>query len=157
MIPRDTELVIFDADGTLRWVTVPGQHYPLKPDQWQLMPGVRERLLDLSRQPLKFAIASNQHGVALQLLDRGSAEAMLRATWEAACGPLSPQVQIEMCVCLPDADCPRRKPQPGMLLAILAAQRIAPARALYVGDLEIDELAAQRAGVKFRWARDFFG
>jgi len=91
------------------------------------------------------------------LLDRGSAEAMLRATWETACGPLAPPLQIEMCVCSPDADCPRRKLQLGMLLAIWATHRIAPERALYVRDLPIDELAAQRAGVKFRWAKDFFG
>src|SRR4051794_15098562 len=47
MIEDDLELVIFDADGTLRYVTVPGQHYPLRPEEWRLMPGVRETLAAL--------------------------------------------------------------------------------------------------------------
>lgn len=156
MIDPELELVIFDADGTLRWVTVPGQHYPLKPDQWRLMPRVQDVVSELARRPLKFAMASNQHGVALGLLDRALAEAMLRATWEAACGPAAPPVHIEMCVCLPDAQCPRKKPEPGMLLAILKAFSVDPQRALYVGDLAVDELAARRAKVHFQWAGEFF-
>jgi phosphoglycolate phosphatase-like HAD superfamily hydrolase len=44
-----------------------------------------------------------------------------------------------------------------MLLRILRRFEAAPDEALYVGDLDIDEQAARRAGVAFRWARDFFG
>lgn len=34
---------------------------------------------------------------------------------------------------------------------------VAPADALFVGDLAIDEEAARRAQVPFRWANDIFG
>ncbi|HKO51449.1 MAG TPA: HAD-IIIA family hydrolase [Polyangiaceae bacterium] len=156
MIDSDIELVIFDADGTLRYVTVPGQHYPLRPEQWRLIPTVRETLASLPAQRLKFGIASNQHGVALGLLTRADAEAMLVDTWHSAFGPDGPQALVEMCVCLPDASCPRRKPEPGMLQSLLRRHSVSAARALYVGDLRIDQLAAANANVRFRWAHDFF-
>jgi D-glycero-D-manno-heptose 1,7-bisphosphate phosphatase len=113
----------------------------------------------LARLPssrLKFGIASNQHGVALGQLSRAEAEAMLVATWRAACGPGEPQALIEMCVCLPDATCARRKPGPGMLQSLLRRHGVAAERALYVGDLPIDQRAAADAKVRFSWASEFF-
>jgi D-glycero-D-manno-heptose 1,7-bisphosphate phosphatase len=156
MIDDDIELLIFDADGTLRYVTVPGQHYPLRSDEWRLMPRVRETLASLPRSRLKFGIASNQHGVALGQLRRADAEAMLVATWHSAFGPGAPDVLLELCVCLPDAACPRRKPAPGMLQSLMVRHGVAPERVLYVGDLAIDQRAAASANVRFSWARDFF-
>src|SRR4051812_41393120 len=108
------ELVIFDADGTLRYVTVPGQHYPLSPSEWRLMPGVPQKLATLVRSTRYFGLASNQPGVALGQLTRALAEELLRATWAAAAGPAAPEPLLEMCVCLPDTDCERHKPRPGM-------------------------------------------
>lgn len=156
MVDLSTELVIFDADGTLRYVTVPGQHYPLRADEWRLMPGVVETMAALPRSRLKFGIASNQHGVALGLLTATEAEALLRAAWSAAFAGSAPEVLLEMCVCRPDARCPRRKPEPGMLMSLLRRHGVPPQRALYVGDLPIDASAAASAGVRFCWARDFF-
>jgi len=156
VIDLDIELVIFDADGTLRYVTVPGQHYPLRPEEWRLMPSVRDTLAALPRSQLKFGIASNQHGVALGELTRADAEAMLIATWYAALGPSAPTPTIELCVCLPDSACARRKPGPGMLQALMRRHGVSPNRVLYVGDLPIDRQAAANAAVRFRWAREFF-
>lgn len=156
MIERDLELVIFDADGTLRYVTVPGQHYPLRPEEWRLMPWVRETLAALRPLQLKFGIASNQHGVALGLLTRAEAEGMLIATWHEAFGPGAPSPMLELCTCLPDAPCARRKPAPGMLQSLMHRHRVTPDRVLYVGDLPIDQQAAASAKVRFRWAQEFF-
>jgi D-glycero-D-manno-heptose 1,7-bisphosphate phosphatase len=156
MIDRDTELVIFDADGTLRYVTVPGQHYPIHPGEWRLMPRVPETMAALPAARLKFGIASNQHGVALGLLSRAQAEAMLVATWHAAWGPGAPEALVEMCTCLPEAPCSRRKPAPGMLQALMRRHDVVPERVLYVGDLPIDRQAAAAAKVRFSWAHDFF-
>jgi D-glycero-D-manno-heptose 1,7-bisphosphate phosphatase len=156
MIDSNIELVIFDADGTLRYVTVPGQHYPLCPEEWRLMPRVRETLRMLPASRLKFGIASNQHGVALGQLTRAEAEAMLLATWQAAFGPAAPRPLLELCVCLPDAPCPRRKPGPGMLQSLMRRHRVAPEHVLYVGDLAIDREAAANANVRFIWAHEFF-
>jgi D-glycero-D-manno-heptose 1,7-bisphosphate phosphatase len=155
-IDREIDLLIFDADGTLRYVTVPGQHYPIHPDEWRLMPGVREAFAALPVSRLKFGIASNQHGVALGQLSRQEAEGMLIATWNAALWPGATRPLVEMCVCLPDAPCPRRKPGPGMLESLLRRSGVAAERTLYVGDLPIDQRAANDAHVRFSWAHEFF-
>lgn len=44
-----------------------------------------------------------------------------------------------------------RKPAPEPLLAALDALAVDPADALFVGDSETDELAAERAGIAFRY------
>ena len=49
-----------------------------------------------------------------------------------------------------------RKPAPGMLLAACSRSSVLPSEALFVGDMESDELAAFNAGCAFRWADEFF-
>src|SRR4051812_5888891 len=60
--PASVALVIFDADGTLRRTLVPGQPCPCSPDEWALMPGVRETLaaVDWRARHLRVGVASNQ-------------------------------------------------------------------------------------------------
>jgi HAD superfamily hydrolase (TIGR01662 family) len=155
-LPR---VLIFDADGTLRWTTVAGQPCPKAPHEWRLMPGVRERLgaLDWGPRGHRLGIASNQDGVPLGDLSREMAGRLLRDVAEAAIGFLPDDAAIEMCVCDPREPCPCRKPAPGMLQRILRRFGASPGEALFVGDLDIDREAAHRAGVAFEWARDFFG
>jgi phosphoglycolate phosphatase-like HAD superfamily hydrolase len=45
-----------------------------------------------------------------------------------------------------------RKPDPGPLLAALEPLGVSPDRALFVGDSESDAVAADRAGMEFRYA-----
>lgn len=158
-VERLPRVLIFDADGTLRWTTVPGQPSPKAPHEWQLMPGVRERLSALEWGPRghRLGIASNQDGVPLGDLPREMAARLLHDTVAAAIGFVPPDAAIEMCVCDPREPCPCRKPAPGMLLSILRRFHASPAEALYVGDLEIDRQAAGRAGIPFEWAGSFFG
>ena len=61
------ELVISDAGGTLRYVTVPGQHYPIPIHQheWRSMPSVQATAAALPVSELELGIASNQPGAAL--------------------------------------------------------------------------------------------
>jgi len=121
-----------------------------------LMPGVARTMARLPIQRLKFGIASNQHGVALRELSRGLAEELLLATWRAAFADGAPPVAVEMCTCLPNAACERRKPRPGMLRALMERYRVPPGRVLFVGDLPIDASAAAAAEVRFAWASEFF-
>jgi D-glycero-D-manno-heptose 1,7-bisphosphate phosphatase len=152
-------VLIFDADGTLRYTTVPGQPAPKAAHEWRLMPGVRERLsnLDWGAGGHRLGIASNQDGVALGELTLELAERLLRDAVEAAIGFVPADAAIELCACALEPPCACHKPAPGMLLRILRRFAAAPDEALYVGDLDIDEQAARRAGVAFQWARDFFG
>ena len=155
-LPR---LLIFDADGTLRWTKVPGQPWPNRPGEWELMPNVRATLgaLDWSDRGHCLGIASNQNGVALGHLTRSMARRLLREMVEAAVGFVPAPAAIEMCTCSPSTACPCRKPMPGMILRVLERFSLPAGDALYVGDLEIDREAAWRAGVGFEWATDFFG
>ncbi len=155
-LPR---LLVFDADGTLRWTVVPDQPCPKRPGEWRLLPGVAEtlRALDWGPGGHKLGIASNQDGVALGEITASMARRLLHETVEQALGFIPEDAAIEMCTCTPDRHCPRHKPEPGMLLAILERFGLSPGDALFVGDLEIDREAARRAGVGFAWAHDFFG
>jgi D-glycero-D-manno-heptose 1,7-bisphosphate phosphatase len=159
VVTRLPQLLVFDADGTLRWTLVPGQPCPNAPGEWRLLPGVAERLraLDWGPRGHRLGIASNQNGVALGYLSARMARRLLRETVEEALGFVPGDAAIEMCTCSPRRRCPCRKPAPGMLHRILRRFGLPPQEALFVGDLEIDREAAARAGVGFAWAHEFFG
>lgn len=153
-------LYIFDVDGTLRWTTVEGQKYPLAKDQWRLMPNVAARLAQIawSDSGPWLAVASNQTGVGEGLISRQLAHDLIVDTLTAALGRPPPQsCEITMCCCHPGLHCDCRKPEPGMLLHLLARYRVPANKALFVGDLPIDEASAHRAGIPFMWAAQFFG
>lgn len=56
-----------------------------------------------------------------------------------------------------NANDPRRKPNPGMLLEGMKHVGVEASETLFVGDRDEDEQAAKNAGVDFVWAKDFFG
>lgn len=156
--PRRVRLYIFDADGTLRWTTVPGQKYPLHSNQWQLMPNVSGRLraIPWSASGPWLGIASNQNGVAAGELSNHMARQLMEGMLIAALGSIPEGTRIELCTCDETVACDCRKPAPGLLLRQLAHFGVAPDEALYVGDLDIDAEAARRAGIAFIRARHFF-
>lgn len=153
-----TRLYIFDADGTLRWTTVPGQRYPLNSGEWRLMPNVAARLAAIpwSAEGPWLAIASNQDGVAAGELSEAAARGLMREMLVAALGKLPHETRIAMCICGEHAGCGCRKPAPGLLLRLLVDYRVAPRDALFVGDLDSDAEAARRAGIPFCPAAEFF-
>ena len=153
------KLYIFDADGTLRRSTVPGRPCPNKPGEWELIPGVRERLagIDWGPRGARFGVATNQGGVGLGYLSLGVARGMLVEMVEQAFGLRPPPGSIEICWHAPFRNCPCRKPKPEMLLRLMRRFRAGEHETLFVGDMETDEEAARRAGTRFAWAHDFFG
>lgn len=154
-------LIIFDADSTLRRCTVPGQPCPNRPDEWELMPGVRERLAALGRRYV--AVVSNQGGVALGLLSSSMAISLLSdMAQEAFTDEQMRTCRIYICPHNPKASCRCRKPSPLMLYQAMECAEpsgpgISPVETLYVGDMQSDKEAADRAGVDFLWAWQFFG
>lgn len=153
------KLYVFDADGTLRRSTVPGRPCPNGPGDWELIPGVRERLAEITWGPggASFGVATNQGGVGLGYLTYATARALLEEMVAQALGVAPPPGAIEICPHAPHWNCPCRKPKPEMLLRLMRRFRAAPEETLFVGDMERDEEAARRAGTHFTWARDFFG
>ena len=155
---QDYRLIIFDADGTLRRCTVPGQPCPNKPGEWELIPGVKERLAMFDWQLPALGIASNQAGIAYGYLDEDTAYQLLKDLIVEATGNLPPTGSIRICPhAVLDAACRCRKPRPQMLLGIMERWSVTPMDTLYVGDMETDRLAAVAADCDFMWAWEFFG
>jgi D-glycero-D-manno-heptose 1,7-bisphosphate phosphatase len=152
-------LCIFDADGTLRRTTVPGQPCPRAPDEWELLPRVREVLSAIAwgapGAPL-MGIASNQDQVGAGLLTSEMAEALLRDLARAATGRSAPDGALRFCPHALGVQCDCRKPGDGLLRGIMEMYGIAPEDTVFVGDSESDRLAAARAGVDFVEAEALF-
>jgi D-glycero-D-manno-heptose 1,7-bisphosphate phosphatase len=170
MEPKDTgvpsleifgryKLFIFDADDTLRRTTTPGRPCPHSPEEWVLMPGVRQIL---SRVPWgktgspHLGIASNQDQVAHGYLTLGMARDLLRDLARSAAAFEPPDAALQLCPHALELVCQCRKPRPGMLLAIMSHYRVAPQDTLFVGNHQVDREAALHAGTAFEWSAEFF-
>jgi D-glycero-D-manno-heptose 1,7-bisphosphate phosphatase len=152
-------LFIFDADDTLRRTIVPGRPCPWRPEDWELLPGVQQIL---SRPkwnepggPL-IGIASNQDHVGYGHLSLETARDLLRDLVRQASGVELSDAALQLCPHPLEIVCRCRKPEPGMLTAIMDHYRVGPGDTLFVGNQETDREAARRAGTTFAWAADFF-
>ena len=157
-IEAPVRLYIFDADGTLRRTTVEGLPCPNRPGEWELIPGVRERLAEIDWCKARFGVASNQGGVGLGYLSLAAARRLLEDMVVEAFGVRAPPPgSVELCPHAPHLGCPCRKPRPLMLRRLMRRFRASRGETLFVGDMERDREAARRAGVPFLWAHEFFG
>lgn len=154
---KDYHLIIFDADGTLRRCTVPGQPCPNQPGEWELLPYVADDVRARIRENVHIGIASNQAGVGLGYMTEETARQLLIDMVVQMTGDEHPSVAIAMCTHTPRAGCACRKPAPGMLLELMKFFDVFPDDTLYVGDMESDEQAAKAAGCDFVYANDYFG
>lgn len=153
------DLVIFDADDTLRRTVVAGRPCPYGSDEWELLPGVEEllRALCAGPSPVRLGIATNQDHVGYGLLDERVARRLLDELVERATGRRVDPEALQLCPHTPEDRCACRKPEPGMLRRIMTHYGVRPARTLFVGNTQDDREAAARAGVAFAWAWDVFG
>ncbi|MET0646752.1 MAG: HAD-IIIA family hydrolase [Pyrinomonadaceae bacterium] len=152
-------LYIFDADGTLRRTTVEGLPCPNRPGEWEIIPGVRERLSQIrwGDSGARFGVASNQGGVGLGYLSFAAARGLLEDMVVEAFGVTKPpHGSVELCPHAPHLGCPCRKPKPEMLRRLMRRFGAAPHETLFVGDMDKDEGAARAAGTRFMWAHEFF-
>jgi len=154
-------LIIFDADGTLRKCTVPGQVCPNADDQWELLPHVKEKLFRIrwgapGLGRVAFGIASNQAGISKGYLSAATAYRLLADMAKAAVGFRPIEGSIRFCPHNKSDGCACRKPGPLMLEQLMDFWGVNPEETLFVGDMESDRQAAENAGCDFVWARDFF-
>src|SRR4051794_37568834 len=153
------KLFIFDADDTLRRTIVPGKPCPHRPEEWVLIPGVRDLLSQVrwgSAGCPFLGLASNQDQVGYGHLTMAMARDLLRDLAQSAADCRPPDAALQLCPHRLDQDCECRKPKPGMLLAIMSHYGLGPSDTLYVGNHEVDREAAARAQTSFSWSTSFF-
>ncbi len=152
------KLYLFDADGTLRGCTVPGQPCPNRPGEWKLLPGVRDRLRELDAAGARFGVVSNQGGIGLGFLVHDDVVAMLRDMVDEILDPeRALLVQVEICPHVAEQRCGCRKPNPRLLHKIMRHLDISAEETVFIGDQSSDRRAAEYAGCEFVWADQFFG
>lgn len=158
---QGVSLVIFDKDGTL--AESKSGEFVNSPDDQVLLPNVREAIAALQALGIYVTIASNQGGVAFGYMKWHEATSIVHDAARKA-GIDNPYSAL-LCPYHPDGteeayrgNSIFRKPAPGMIIQAMLFSGIEDGqRVLFVGDMETDKQAAERAGVRFMWAKDFFG
>lgn len=156
------DLIIFDADGTLRYCTVEGQPCPNRTGEWKLYPGVTETLSRFNwahpgeEYGVGYGIASNQGGVGVGYFAESTAIELLQDTFREAFGFNPAEETIEICPHVPHSGCGCRKPEPEMLNRLMKLYGTSSDKVLFIGDRDADRKAAQNAGCNFQWASEFF-
>lgn len=137
--------VFLDRDGVLNH----DDGYTFRVDALKLLPRVPEALAELKRRGFALVVASNQSGIARGMFTRSDADRFHAAMSAAimAAGGAAPDAYY-LCPHAPDAGCPCRKPEPGMLQDAAAALGIDLPRSYMVGDRESDRECGARAGAK---------
>ncbi|MBN1658597.1 MAG: HAD-IIIA family hydrolase [Anaerolineae bacterium] len=156
---KTKRLLFVDRDGTLNRSL--GRRPPNHPGEVEILPGVGQSLHHAASLGWRLVVVTNQGGVAFGYQTHRQAW----RTLEAALDMLPVAVEaVYLCPHHPHgtdpryaATCPNRKPEPGFLLDALARYDAKPEECLFVGDMDTDRLAAEAAGVPFRWAWDYFG
>lgn len=143
--------VFFDRDGTL----IEEAHYCADPARVKILPGVAAALQRLKEAGFLAFVITNQSGIGRGLLT----EAQYRAVEEemrrqAGAGAID---GVYYCADVPGGACPRRKPEPGMVLEAAAEHDIDLGRSFVVGDKATDIECGRRAGTRTILVRTGYG
>lgn len=148
------DLVIFDADDTLRECIDDSKFYPLADDEWRLKDDVIESIFKFGVKNKKIGIASNQPGISRGELTESESLRLLSNMYLAAFGTKPEPQAVQYCPHYLDGGCDCRKPMPGMLLNIMKHFDVAPEKTVFIGDREKDRQAAMNAGCDFYWVAE---
>ena len=144
MTPRRNRAVFLDRDGVLNRALVrDGRPYPpASVEELEILPGAADAARRLRDAGFLLIGATNQPDVARGSQRRDVVEAMNQRLLAAM--PIA-----EIRVCYDDGDdCPRRKPNPGLLLEAADEHAIDLAASYMVGDRWRDVEAGRRAGCR---------
>lgn len=136
--------VILDRDNTIN--ADPG--YLNDPDKTHLLPGAADGIALLNRFGIRMFGASNQSGVARGLISPDQ----LKAVNEHITGLLAAAGahigKIYVCPHGDDDNCDCRKPKPGLILQIVAAEGVNPQKTYLVGDRARDLACGEALGMR---------
>jgi histidinol-phosphate phosphatase family protein len=143
--PPRGPVVFLDRDGVINRGR-PG--YVRNPEHFEFLPGAAEAMAGLTRAGYRIAVVTNQDAVGWKLIP----ERQLRRIHEKMiAGLASAGVRIEEIYVCPHrilADCPCRKPRPGLLLAGTRDLNGDPAVSWMVGDKVSDVEAGKAIGAR---------
>lgn len=138
-----TKLIILDRDGIINQDSL---HYIKSPNEFIVFPTSAHAIARLNKAGYRVAVATNQSGVSRGLYDEATLalihDKMLTSVRDAG-GRID---AIEYCLHMPDAGCPCRKPQPGLLYKIAERFNCSLDNVSFVGDRISDIQAAEAAG-----------
>jgi D-glycero-D-manno-heptose 1,7-bisphosphate phosphatase len=132
--------LLLDRDGVIN----EDSHYLHDPKDLVVIPGVVETIAAINRQGIPVAVVTNQAGIGRGKYDVQAYQSVNRAIEEQLRTGAARVDAWYFCPHRPDADCPCRKPRPGMLLAAARDLELDLSRSLLVGD-KVSDLEAGRA------------
>lgn len=138
-----TKLIILDRDGIINQDSL---NYIKNADEFILIPDSVNAITRLTKAGYKIGVATNQSGVSRGLYTEDELVVIhnkMLSSVEKAGGKID---AIEYCIHLPEEQCPCRKPQPGMLLALSEKFHCSLDQVAFVGDRVSDIEAAYAAG-----------
>jgi D-glycero-D-manno-heptose 1,7-bisphosphate phosphatase len=145
-----TRTVFLDKDGTL----IEDLPYNVDPRRIRLAPGSREAIELLARAGYRFAIVTNQSGVArgyFDMTDLAEVEAHLGSVIRGLGGELA---GFYVCPHLPEGvnefavECDCRKPAPGLIHRGARELAVDPSASWFIGDTWMDVCAGRAAGCR---------
>lgn len=150
--PYNNKALILDYDGTLRRSLGP-ENYPLKPSDVILLPKRKEVLQKYEEEGYFLLGASNQSAVGKGQLSYNDACDCFDKTNELL------GLDIDYLFCPHKSgpiNCWCRKPMPGIAVQFIEKYKLDMEQTIMVGDQTSDVNFAQRAGIQFRSAEEFF-
>ncbi len=115
-------------------------------DEFEFLPGVLRALQALAGLPIPIVVVSNQAAIGRGWVGAATVNDIHRRMTRAIQDAGGRVDEVVYCPHTPEADCPCRKPRPGLLLGAARKHRFDLARAVMVGDSYRDIQAAQAAG-----------
>src|SRR6266700_7812779 len=136
--------IFLDRDGV---INENRSDYVKSCSEFRFLPGSREAIAKLTRARHRIVVCSNQAGVAKGCIAPEIVEDIHRrmlAEIQDAGGAIE---KVYYCPHSRDANCPCRKPRPGLLLRARDELTLDMHHAVFVGDCATDVLAGLAAGV----------
>ncbi len=134
--------VLLDRDGT---IIVERDHLS-SPEQVELLPNSAEGLRRLRKLGLGLVVVSNQSAIGRGLFDEARLEAIHRRLRELLKAEDIELDAIYVCPHPPDAGCPCRKPETGLVQQAAREYDFDPGQSFVVGDKECDIEMGRRIG-----------
>ena len=145
--------LFLDLDGTVRGTKGDGP-CPNKPEDQFVLKGHKEKIKEYKEKGYKIIAVTNQGGVGLGYMTSDDNKRCLHNLNEELDFMFDDMLAA---TATPNDKHHWTKPQPGMLMHAADKHNIDLNRSIMVGDRDGDKGAAENAGTKFEWAKDFFG